>query len=59
MEQAIGILVTFIQEINLQKEKFSAKYDCFFADLCVHFELLLGWECTYVCHLLRTEKGGI
>ena len=29
IEQAIGILVTFMSEINLQEEKFLAKYDCF------------------------------
>ena len=27
IEQSIGILVTFMSEINLQKEKFLAKYD--------------------------------
>ena len=24
--------------------------------LSVHFELLLGWECAYVCHNIKTEK---
>ena len=27
-----------------------------FIDLCVHFEPLLGWECTYLSYNLRTEK---
>ena len=31
------------------------RYSCVFA--C--FELLLGWECAYVCHDLKTEKEGI
>ena len=34
VEQAIWILVTFISEVNPQKEKYLAKYDCFFADMC-------------------------
>ena len=46
-------------EINLQKQKFLGKYDCFSADLCVHFEPLLGWQCTYVCCNIRTEKESI
>ena len=59
IEQAIKILVIFILEINLQKERFLAIYDGFFRDLCVHFESLLRWECAYVCHHLRTEKEDI
>ena len=56
IEQAIGILARFNSEINLQKETFLAKYDCFSADLCAHFETLLGWECTYICHNIRLKK---
>ena len=50
IKQTIGIQVTFITEKKLQKELLLAKKHCLLADLCVHFELLLGWECTYVCH---------
>ena len=59
IQQATGIQVTYISKIKIQKEAFLAKYDCFFADLCVHYEPLLGWKCTYVCHNLRTEKEGM
>ena len=31
----------------------------FFGGLCGHFELLLGWECAYVCHSMKTEKESI
>ena len=50
IEQAIRILVTFISEIKLQKENILAKADCFFVDLCIHSEPLLGWEFAYVYH---------
>ena len=59
VEQAIWILVPFISEVNPQKEKYLAKYDCFLADICVHFEPLLGWKCAYICYHLRTEKEDI
>ena len=36
--QKFGIQVTFILEIKPQKECFLIKYDCFFGDLCVHFD---------------------
>ena len=45
LKQAIRIQVTFILENKLKKKHFLAKYDCFFGDLCVHFEPLLGWQC--------------
>ena len=48
--------MTFISEIKPQKERFLAKYDCYFGDLCVHFETPLGWETAYVCPNIRTEK---
>ena len=38
IQKATGIQVTFISEVKLQKETFLAKYDNFFAHLCVHFE---------------------
>ena len=50
IEQAIGILMTFISEIKLQKENILAKFDYLFVNLHVHLEPLLGWECAYVCH---------
>ena len=31
----------------------------FFSNFYIHFEFLLGWECTYICHDLRTEKEEI
>ena len=46
IKQAISMQVTLITENNLQKEHFLAKKHCLLGDLCVHFELLLGWECT-------------
>ena len=64
IKQTIGIQVTFITEKKLQIENVCEKFeclfvDCFFANLCVHFERLLEWESAYVCHHLRTEKEGI
>ena len=56
---AICMQVTFISENKLKKNHFSSKYVCFFGNLCVHFEPLLGWEYAYVCHHLKTEKEGI
>ena len=58
-KKTIGIQATFISEYKLQKVHFFAKYNCFFGDLCVHFEPLLGCECAYVCHDLRNKKEGI
>ena len=48
--------MNFVFEIKLERYICLAKYDCYFGDLCVHFESLLGWECAYVCHNVRTEK---
>ena len=48
-KQTIGIQVTFMTKQNLQKEQFLAKKYCLLGDLCVHFEPLLQWECTYIC----------
>ena len=31
----------------------------FFGAKCVLFEPLLGSECAYVCHKVRTEKEGV
>ena len=50
IKQGIGIEVTFIMETKLQKEHFLPEKYCLSGDLCVHFESLLGWKCTYVCH---------
>ena len=40
-------------DLNLEKKAsktpFLAKYDCFFSDLCVRFEPLLGWKYAYAC----------
>ena len=59
IEQVTGILLTFISEIKPQKVHFLAKYDCFFRDLCLHFEPLLGSEFANVSYYLRIEKEGI
>ena len=56
VKQAIG---TFLMEKKLEKEHFLAKRLCLFGDLSVQFEPLLGWECAYVHHHLRTGKEGI
>ena len=58
IEEALGIQVTFVMEIQPQKELFLAQ-DCFLGGLHVHFEPLLGWELTFVCHNLRTVKEDI
>ena len=50
VKQASGIQMTFIMEKKLQKVHFLAKKHCLLSDLSAYFELLLGWECTYVCH---------
>ena len=55
VEQAFGIQATFITKIKPQKERFLAKSNLF-DDLCIHFEPLLGWECAYVWHNIRTQK---
>ena len=49
MKQAIGIQVTSSRKISIKKNIL----------LSVHFEPLLGWECTLICHDLRTEKQDI
>ena len=59
IQQKFGIQVTFISEIKPQKERFLEKYDCFFKDLCILLEPLLGWERAYVCNDLRTAKESI
>ena len=59
MKQKFGIQVIFISKIKPGIERFLPEYDCFFGDLCVHFQPLLGWECAYVCRDLRTEKEDI
>ena len=46
----IAISVTFISESKFKKKIFFSKIAFFFKNLYVHFESLLGWECTYVCH---------
>ena len=51
MKRATFIQMIFILKMELQKENFLAKYDFFFADLRIHFEPLLGWECPYLCHV--------
>ena len=50
IKQKFGMQLIFISEIKPGLERFLAKYDCFFGDLRIHFEPLLGWECIYVCH---------
>ena len=40
--------VTFISKKKLEKQRFLAKYNCFFNDLCVHFGPLLGQEDTRI-----------
>ena len=49
IKQKFGIQVIFISEIKPRLERFLAKYECFFRDLCAHFEPLLGWEYAYAC----------
>ena len=58
IEQPVEIIVTLISEINFKKMHL-AKHDCFFADLCIHFEPLIGQQYPYVCHHLRNEKEAI
>ena len=57
--EAIGKQVALMLEIKLNKYIFLANYDLFFSQKRVPIEPLLGWECVYVCHELRTEKEGI
>ena len=57
-KRAIDKEVTFISEIKLQKEHFLSKRHCLLGDLRVHFEPLLGWKCTYICHHQAIEKEG-
>ena len=55
IEQPIEIIVTLISERNL----YLAKHDCFFANLCIQFEPLIGQQNAYICHHLRNEKEAI
>ena len=57
MKQGIGIQVTFILEIKLQKYIFFSKYVYFFLTMR-HFETLLGWHSASVYHNLSTKKKG-
>ena len=41
------------------RSTFIRKCDHFLSYWFVHFELLLAWECGYVCHDFRMEKEGI
>ena len=41
------------------KRTFFSKKQCLLGDLCINFQLLLGWECTYVCHDKRNENDDI
>ena len=50
IKQAIGIQVTIITEIRLQKKHFLAKKHSLLVNLGVHFESLLGSEYVYICH---------
>ena len=59
IKQNFGIQMNFMSEIKPQKERYLAKYDCFFGGFSVYFDSLLGWEFAYVCHDLITEKEGI
>ena len=59
IKKTIGTQLNFVLEIKLRRYTCLANYDCFFGGLCVHFELLLGWECAYVWHNIRTEKESI
>ena len=51
--------MTFISENKLQKEHFLGSYDCFFGDLFIHFEPLLGWKRSYLCRKELTVKSKI
>ena len=51
--------MTFISENKLQKEHFLGSYDCFFGDLFIHFEPLLGWKRSYICRKELTVKSKI
>ena len=41
---------------KIVKNVFSAKYNCFFSDLSVYFQPLLGWECPYTWECPHTTK---
>ena len=47
--------MNLILEIKLKRYISLEKCGCYFGDLRVHFEPLLGWESAYVCHNIRTE----
>ena len=46
IKEAFCIQVTFIMQKKLQKVHFLAKKHCLLGKLYVHFEFLLGWQCT-------------
>ena len=56
INQEIGIHVTFIFEIKLQKYVFCENMTKFKPLMCPFSNPLLGWESAHVCHNLRTEK---
>ena len=53
IKQAYGIQLSFVLEINLQKEEFIEKCHASI------FEPFLEWDCVQAWHYLRTEKKGI
>ena len=55
IKKTIGVQVTFISEVRLQKENFLAICDSFFRDLRIHFESQLGWEYAYVYQELKKK----
>ena len=48
--------MNYIFEIKTKTYICLEKYDCYFGDLCVHFEPLIEWECAYACHNIRNKK---
>ena len=56
IKQTIGMQLSFILKIKLQKEFALERFDHFINQWFVHFEPMVERECAYVCHYLRSEK---
>ena len=56
IKQENGIELTFTLELNMQKKHFSEEDQQFFSKWNVHYQPLLGWESTCICHKLKSGK---
>ena len=51
--QNIRYVIAIQVKKSFKNNIFFVKYNCFFGDLWVHFEPLLGWEYAHICPRLK------